>query len=103
LFDAPGFSLICIATLALGIGGNAAVFTLIDHVLLKPLPVERTSELYRIGDTDACCANGGLMGSFSLFSYDLSTHLRDAVPEFRHLAAFCRRGTLTRVRERAFC
>lgn len=88
LFDAPGFSLVCIATLAIGIGGNSAVFTLIDRVILKPLPVARPSELYRVGDTDACCVNSGLMGSFSLFSYDLYTRLRDAAPEFRPLAAF---------------
>ena len=88
LLAAPGFSLVCIATLAIGIGGNTAVFTLIDRVLLKPLPVPRPAELYRVGDTDACCVNSGLMGSFSLFSYDLYTRLRDAAPEFRHLAAF---------------
>ena len=88
LIDAPGFSLICIATLALGIGGNTAVFTLIDRVMLKPLPVQRPSELHRVGDTDACCVNGGLMGSFSLFSYDLYLRLRQAAPEFTELAAF---------------
>jgi predicted permease len=88
LVEAPGFSLVCIATLAIGIGGNTAVFTLIDRVLLKPLPVPRPHELYRMGNTDACCVNGGLMGSFSLFSYDLFIHLRDAAPEFRQLAAF---------------
>ena len=88
LIDAPGFSLVCIATLALGIGGNTAVFTLIDRVMLKPLPVQRPSELHRVGDTDACCVMGGLMGSFSIFSYDLYTRLRDAAPEFNHLAAF---------------
>jgi predicted permease len=88
LAGAPGFSAICVATLALGIGGNTAVFTLIDRVLLEPLPVERPSELYRLGDTDACCVNTGLQGSFSLFSYDLYVHLRDAAPQFSALAAF---------------
>ena len=88
LREAPWFACICIATLALGIGGNTAVFTLIDRVMLKPLPVLRPTELYRIGDTDACCVNTGLMGSFSLFSYDLFLHLRDAAPQFSQLAAF---------------
>ena len=78
LAEAPGFVAVCVITLALGIGGNAAVFTLIDRVLLKPLPVERPWELYRLGDTDDCCVNSGLAGSFSLFSHDLYTRLRDA-------------------------
>ena len=88
LREAPGFTLVCVLTLALGIGGNTAVFTLIDRVLLKPLPVPRPSELYRVGDTDACCVNSGTQGSFSLFSYDLYLHLRDAAPELSQLAAF---------------
>lgn len=87
LREAPGFTVVCVLTLALGIGGNTAVFTLVDRVLLKPLPVQRPSELYRVGDTDACCVNSGLQGSFSLFSYDLYTHLRDAAPQFTRLAA----------------
>ena len=88
LVQARGFSVVCVATLALGIGGNTAVFTLIDRVLLKPLPVQRPSELHRLGDGEDCCVNSGLQGSFSLFSYDLYTHLRDAAPQFNHLAAF---------------
>ena len=88
LWQAPGFAFTCIVTLALGIGGNTAVFTLIDRVMLKPLPVQRPAELYRLGDTDACCVNTGLPGSFSLFSYDLYTHLRDSAPQFSQLAAF---------------
>ncbi len=88
LREAPGFTCVCVLTLALGIGGNTAVFTLIDRVLLKPLPVQRTSELYRLGDTDACCVNSGVQGSFSLFSYDLYLQLRNAAPQFSQLAAF---------------
>jgi macrolide transport system ATP-binding/permease protein len=89
LWQAPGFAIVCILTLALGIGGNTAVFTLIDRAMLKPLPVTRPHELYRVGNTDDCCVNGGLpSGSFSLFSYDLYLHLRDAAPQFSELAAF---------------
>jgi predicted permease len=88
LRQAPGFTLVCIATLALGIGGNTAVFTLIDRVILEPLPVPRPAELYRLGDTDDCCVISGLPGSFSIFSYDLYHHLLPTVPEFRELAAF---------------
>ncbi|HSL20382.1 MAG TPA: ABC transporter permease [Vicinamibacterales bacterium] len=88
LLEAPAFTLVCVVTLALGIGGNTAVFTLIDRVVLKPLPVQRPEELYRLGNTDDCCVNSGLAGSFSLFSYDLYTHLREAAPQFVHLAAF---------------
>jgi macrolide transport system ATP-binding/permease protein len=88
LRKSPGFAFVCILTLALGIGGNTAVFTLIDRVMLKPLPVQRPSELYRLGDSDQCCVNTGLPGAFSLFSYDLYTHLRDAAPQVSQLAAF---------------
>src|SRR5688500_14190510 len=87
LREAPGFTVVCVVTLALGIGGNTAVFTLIDRVLLKPLPVPRPSELYRVGDTDACCVNSGVQGSFSLFSYDLYLHLLNTAPEFTQIAA----------------
>jgi predicted permease len=88
LRDAPVFAVICIATLAIGIGGNSAVFTLVDRVLLNRLPVPNPDELYRVGETNACCVNSGLAGSFSLFSYDLYKHLRESAPEFTELAAF---------------
>jgi macrolide transport system ATP-binding/permease protein len=88
LLKSPGFASVCTLTLALGIGGNTAVFTLIDRVMLEPLPVQRPSELYRLGDGNDCCVNSGLPRSFSLFSYDLYTHLREAAPQFSQLAAF---------------
>jgi macrolide transport system ATP-binding/permease protein len=88
LAGSPAFTLVCVLTLTLGIGGNTAVFTLIDRVVLEPLPVPRPTELYRLGDTDDCCVNSGLGGSYSLFSYDLYLTLRQAAPEFSELAAF---------------
>jgi predicted permease len=85
---APAFAAVAVATLAVGIGGNTAIFTLIDRMLVQKLPVPRPGELYRLGDSGACCVNSGLAGSYALFSYDLYQHLRDSTPEFTNLAAF---------------
>jgi len=87
----PGFTITVILTLALGIGANTAIFTLVHAVLLSSLPVADPATLYRIGDRDDCCVNGGFLnddGDFDLFSYDLYRHLRDNTPEFEQLAAF---------------
>ena len=54
---APGFVLTAVATLALGIGSNIAIFTLVDAILLRPLPFPQQQRLMRIGsgwaDSDA--------------------------------------------------
>jgi macrolide transport system ATP-binding/permease protein len=89
LRKAPGFTITAIITLALGIGANAAIFTLVHAVLLKDLPVVDPKTLVRVGDQDDCCVNGGTPenNNYSLFAYDLYTHLRDNTPEFEQLAA----------------
>ena len=48
LRGSPAFSVVAILSLALGIGANTAIFSLIDAVLLKPLPVHRPEELVRV-------------------------------------------------------
>jgi predicted permease len=90
LMKSPGFTLTAVITLALGIGANAAIFTLVQGILLKSLPVADVKQLYRIGDTDDCCVEGGYnndKGDFSIFSYDLYLHLKNSAPEFEQLAA----------------
>jgi hypothetical protein len=87
----PGFAATVVLTISLGIGANTAIFTLVHAVLMKSLPVANPATLYRIGDHDDCCVNGGYLndeGDFDLFSYDLYRELQNSTPEFEQLAAF---------------
>jgi predicted permease len=85
----PGFTVVAVLTLALGLGANIAVFTLIHGLLMRSLPVERPEELFRLGDNNNCCVNSGLQGSYSLFSTKLYLHLRESTTsEFSDIAGF---------------
>jgi len=89
----PGFMVTAVLTLALGIGANTAIFTLVHQILLRALPVASPSQLWRVGDNNDCCVEGGFpggasdTGDFTIFSTDLYDYLRAHTPEFEHLAA----------------
>ncbi len=53
----PGFSLTVVGTLALGIGAAAAMFTVVDHVLLRPLPYRDAGRLVTMQETDGTARN----------------------------------------------
>jgi len=56
LWRNPAFALIAVITLALGIGANTAIFTLVHAVLLRSLPVANPGQLYSLGDNNTAGA-----------------------------------------------
>ena len=85
---APVFTATAVLTLALGIGGTTAIFTLIHAVMLRSLPVADPAALYRIGDGDDCCVEGGPQDRWGMFSFPLYERLKAEAPESAEVAAF---------------
>ncbi|MGB7495185.1 MAG: ABC transporter permease [Candidatus Acidiferrum sp.] len=85
---APVFTATAILTLALGIGGTTAIFSLIHAVMLKSLPVTDPGKLYRVGEGDDCCVEGGPQDTWGFFSFPLYERLKKEAPEFEDVTAF---------------
>jgi predicted permease len=96
--QSPVFTAAAVLTLALGIGGTTAIFTLIHAVMLRSLPVSDPSRLYRIGDGDDCCVEGGPQDRWGMFSFPFYERLKTETPEFEELAAFQAGGARMSVR-----
>ena len=85
---APVFTAAAVLTLALGIGGTTAIFTLIHAVILRSLPVTDPGSLYRVGEGDECCVEGGPQDRWGMFSFPLYERLKENTPEFEEVTAF---------------
>src|SRR5512138_2075001 len=83
--NAPIFTAAAILTLSLGIGGTTAIFSLMHTVMLRSLPVADPRALYRIGEGDECCVEGGPQDRWGLYSYPLYLRLQQNLPEFQSL------------------
>ena len=85
----PVLTTTAVLTLALGIGATTAVYTLIEQVLLRPLPVAHADRLWRIGHGARCCYETGYaQGDWVFFPHDAFRHFRANTPAFEELAAF---------------
>ncbi len=84
LIKNPGFSIAAIATLALGIGGNVAIFTIFNAVLLRPLPYREPQKLVTLS-----VARQGEMESVDPFSIVRFEMIRDQSHSFSGVAAYC--------------
>jgi predicted permease len=88
LRKSPGFTFIAILSLTLGIGANTAIFTLLNAILLRPLPVQKPSELLLFGDGHAQGSISSIPnGSTRLFSYPLFHDIRQKDTSFSGIAA----------------
>lgn len=86
-----GFTIVAIASLALGIGANTAIFSLIDAVMLRDLPVRAPEELVVIGDVGTMPRKGTAMGPGE-YTNPIWEQVRDSEHPFEGVLAY---GDLT--------
>src|ERR1039457_3928202 len=89
LRKAPVFTLVAVVTLALGIGANTAIFTLLDQALLRALPVSHPEQLVRLEFTGSTRGHFNSFGGddHDYFSYPMYRDLRDQSSAFENLIA----------------
>ena len=85
LAASPGFAVVSILSLAIGIGANSAIFSFADALLLRPLPVARPGEVLTVGSRSSFEA---LNASSLVSSYRDYVDIRDRNHSFDGLAAF---------------
>jgi len=88
LLKQPGFTLVAVLSLALGIGANTAIFSLLDVVLIKSLPVQDPEKLLLFGKGESAgLTNGFPNRSPDLFSYPFYRRVRENNEVFSDVGA----------------
>ena len=87
LRKSPGFTAVAVVTLALGIGANTAIFTVVNALLLKMLPVKDPKQLVVVGNPADPNQRANGTPSTDVFSYPLYKELRDHNSVFTGLSA----------------
>jgi predicted permease len=94
LVKSPGFTLIAILTLVLGVGANTTVFSVINGLLLRPLPVPESSRLVVFGSTDSQSSNVNYSLSEPMFrGLEHRSDLYSEVFAFHHTKMLLKRGS----------
>ena len=85
----PGFTAVAILSLALGIGANTAIFTLINSLMLKSLPVRQPQQLVSFGkEIDGGQVDGIGPGPLDIFTYDFYKQVEQQHDPFQDVCAF---------------
>ena len=85
--QSPGFALVAVLALAFGIGVNSAIFTLLNAIALRPLPVYKAGEVVTVYQVMQGLRSRNVHGSRTYFSYTEYAAYRDQNHVFTGLAA----------------
>src|ERR1700723_320756 len=84
----PGFTIVAVLTLALGIGANTAIFQLVDSIRLRTIPVKNPQELGTVRIAERHWGSGNFSGQYSQLTFPMWEQIRKRQEGFSTIAAW---------------